>query len=135
MILASGMSPDTEEPLMWAGRVSAFVPTNIPIVGAMLMSTPTPANIIFWQWVNQTYNAGLNYSNRNASSSQTTSDLATAYAMGCVVSIGVAMSLKTAANWALAGKTGFAVAIAGNVINYNAVMLSTNTNVYFIGCS
>ena len=32
----------------------------------------------------------------------------------------------------LAGKTGFAVAIAGNVINYAAVMASTNANVFFI---
>ena len=47
-ILMSCMSPDTEEPIMWAGRVSAFVPTNIPIVAGMLMTTPTPANIIFW---------------------------------------------------------------------------------------
>ena len=55
-----------------------------------------------------------------------------AYSLACFVSISVAMSLRTAANRALAGKTGFAVAIAGNVINYSAVMLSTNTNVFFI---
>ena len=41
-VLASSMSPDTEEPIMWPGRVSAFVPTNIPIVAAMLMAVPTP---------------------------------------------------------------------------------------------
>ena len=42
------------------------------------------------------------------------------------------MALRTAANRALVGKTGFAVAIAGNVINYSAVALSTNCNVYFM---
>jgi hypothetical protein len=42
------------------------------------------------------------------------------------------MAMRLAANKALAGKTGFAVAIAGNVINYGAVMSSTNANVFFI---
>ena len=59
-------------------------------------------------------------------------DLITAYCIACGVSISVAMSLRMGANKALAGKTGFAVAIAGNVINYAAVMLSTNANVFFI---
>ena len=47
-VLASCMSPDTEEPIMWLGRVSAFVPTNVPIIGAILISAPTPANTIFF---------------------------------------------------------------------------------------
>ena len=51
-ILASCMNPDTEEPIMWAGRVSAFIPTNVPIIAAMLMTAPTPTNVIFWQWLN-----------------------------------------------------------------------------------
>lgn len=32
-------------------------------------------NTIFWQWVNQSYNAGFNYSNRNASSEQDNSTI------------------------------------------------------------
>ena len=42
------------------------------------------------------------------------------------------MALRTAANRALAGRTGPMVALAGNVINYSAVVLSTNANVYFM---
>ena len=53
-----------------------------------------------------------------------------AYFSACFVSISVAMSLRTIANRTLSGKTGFVVAIAGNVINYWAVVLSTNTNVF-----
>jgi hypothetical protein len=69
------MHPDTNEPIPWPMRTSTFVTTNIPIISGMLLATPTPVNIIFWQWINQTYNAGLNYGNRNASSKQTTGEL------------------------------------------------------------
>ena len=131
-VLASCMSPDTEEPILWLQRISAFIPTNLPIIAGMLMSSPVPRNIIFWQWVNQTYNAGLNFGNRNASSPQTTGDLATAYCMACVTSIGVALSMRKAADRALAGRTGAAVAVAGNVIAYSAVTLAGNANVYLM---
>ena len=131
-VLASCMNPDTEKPILWPSRVSAFIPVNIPITAALLMSAPTPLNIVFWQWVNQTYNAGLNYGNRNASSTQTNSDLAIAYCIACGVSISIAISMHRVANRVLAGKTGFAVAIASNVINYTACMTSTNANTFFI---
>jgi hypothetical protein len=67
-ILASCVHPDLKEPIPWPMRTSAFVPTNVPIIAGMILSAPTPVNIIFFQWANQTYNAGLNYGNRNASS-------------------------------------------------------------------
>ena len=129
-ILASCSSPDTGESILWPQRISAFVPANLPIFVGMLMTASTPRNIMFWQWVNQTYNAGLNFGNRNASSPQTTADLATAYGLACTVSISVALSLRKVADKALAGRTGVAVAMAGNVVGYTAVMLAGNVNVY-----
>ena len=42
------------------------------------------------------------------------------------------MGLRTAANRALTGRSGPMVVLAGNVINYSAVVLSTNANVYFM---
>ena len=48
-----------------AGQVAAFVPANIPICMGMLMTPPTLGNVLFWQWMNQSYNAGFNYSNRS----------------------------------------------------------------------
>ena len=47
-VLATCMNPDTDEPIMWAGRVSAFIPTTIPVITGMLMTAPTPVNIFFW---------------------------------------------------------------------------------------
>ena len=31
----------------------------------MLLTAPTVANSVFWQWINQTYNAAFNYANGN----------------------------------------------------------------------
>ena len=73
-VTASCIHPDMKEPIPWPMRISAFVPANIPIVCGMILSAPTPMNTFFWQWLNQTYNAGLNYGNRNASSKQTTAE-------------------------------------------------------------
>ena len=41
---------------------------NTPILFGVLMTKQTTVNILMFQWLNQTYNAGLNYGNRNASS-------------------------------------------------------------------
>ena len=67
-VLASSTSPDSGEVIPWAMRTCSFVPTNVPIILGMLTSPPTQFFTMFWQWANQTYNAGLNYGNRNASS-------------------------------------------------------------------
>ena len=75
LVLNGSTSPDTGEIIPWAMRTSAFVPTNIPIITGMLISPPGQFWTIFWQWLNQTYNAGLNYGNRNASSTQTNYEL------------------------------------------------------------
>ena len=62
------LHPDTKQPIPAAFRVCAFVPANIPICAGMLMTAPTTFNVLFWQWVNQSYNAGFNYCNRYAAS-------------------------------------------------------------------
>jgi len=43
----------------------------MPIAFGMIITAPTPFNTVLWQWINQTYNAALNYGNRNASSNYT----------------------------------------------------------------
>ena len=52
MVLASSTSPDTGAVIPWAMRTSSFVPTNIPIIGGMILSPPTQFYTIFWQWLN-----------------------------------------------------------------------------------
>ena len=129
-VLAASMTAEDEEPIAWVARMSAFIPTNLPIVAGMLLSAPTPANTVFWQWVCQTYVAALNYGNRNASSPQTTADLVRAYGAACSLGMGIGLGLRMGANKVLAGKTGVAAALASNVVAYFAVMLAGNASVW-----
>lgn len=75
-------------------RMCAFLPANIVILSGMLLSRPTIGNTIFWQWFNQSFNAGLNYGNRNGSSVYTKGDLIFGYSMAVGSSISVALLLR-----------------------------------------
>ena len=53
----------TGEKMFLFGRMSMFVPMNVPIAAGLLMSKSV-AGGLFWQWFNQTYNVVNNYVNR-----------------------------------------------------------------------
>ena len=93
-LVSSAVSRDTGETIPHMMRMCAFVPMNVPILFGMLLSSPTTANIIFWQWFNQSFNAGLNYGNRNASSTYTMKDLIQGYSAAVGSSVSVALLLK-----------------------------------------
>lgn len=103
-------------------RLSSFLPMNMPISFGFIMAAPTPFNTILWQWINQTYNATLNYGNRNASSQYTMQDIAKSYGMACGASIALALGVRKAMNPLSKGVTG-------------AKLLVLNTAGSFIGCS
>ena len=58
--------PDTGEKIPMPFRMSGFVPFGSPIVVGMIMPTNSLLVTSFWQWFNQSLNAGVNFSNRNA---------------------------------------------------------------------
>lgn len=94
MILSTCLHPDTQEPIMWLARSSTFVQSNILILSGMLLSAPTPMNTIFWQWINQTYNACLNFGNRNASSETSTQQMVQSYFIAVGSSISAALLFR-----------------------------------------
>ena len=90
--------PDTGKPILWPFRMSSFVPINMPIIAGMVLTKQTPLNLIFWQWLNQTYNAGWNYSNRNATAHVTDMELLRSYLISISSAILVSLTIRRVAN-------------------------------------
>eukprot|EP00960_Hanusia_phi_P023485 692844-Hanusia_phi.AAC.8 len=89
----SAFHPQTGEKNFFVGRMSCQVPGNMLITGAMMVwYRSNPAQILL-QWANQSFNAVVNYTNRNASSNITNEMLAQAYFLAtgssCVVAVGL----------------------------------------------
>lgn len=120
-VVASSIHPDTQKPIPWVMRMCAFVPTNVPIIFGMLMIKSTPFNTAFFQWLNQTYNAGMNYGNRNASSQQTAKDIMFGYSAAVVSSIGLGVGLKKACFNMTKNLNGGSLILANCLISYVAV--------------
>jgi hypothetical protein len=72
--------------------MSTFMPSNLPITAGMLLSGPGAAQV-FWQWANQSYNAGFNYANRNATVPMDTAALALSYGVATGTACGMSFGL------------------------------------------
>eukprot|EP01128_Nolandella_sp_AFSM9_P007345 TRINITY_DN399_c0_g5_i1.p1 TRINITY_DN399_c0_g5~~TRINITY_DN399_c0_g5_i1.p1 ORF type:complete len:337 (-),score=54.42 TRINITY_DN399_c0_g5_i1:174-1064(-) len=90
----SCLHPDTGEKIFLPFRLSCYVPMNFLISAAMLYPGASTATIMFWQWANQSYNVGLNFSNRNASNPVSNQDLAINYGAAVASSIGIVAGFK-----------------------------------------
>lgn len=70
------------------------MPGGMLITGAMLQFYRTVPAIVFWQWVNQSFNALVNYTNRNANSPLTTTGLGVAYVSATTSALVAAVGFK-----------------------------------------
>jgi tricarboxylate carrier len=89
----SAVHPDTGEIIPLPFRMSGYVPFNGPVSVGLILSQRTPW-ILFWQWMNQSQNALVNYFNRNATSTVTDTVLAASYtgAVTSAMTIGYGLS-------------------------------------------
>jgi len=96
-LVESAVHPDTKEIIPRPFRMSGYVPFNGPVCVAMMASQSTPT-LLFWNWINQSQNALVNYFNRNASSSTSNETLGLSYlgAVGSalVVAFGLSQFIK-----------------------------------------
>lgn len=88
------MNGESGEIIPRAGRMCGFLPANVPILAGVLLLPPTMKYTILMQWINQTYMAGLNYANKNASATYSNQDLAIGYGGAVAASIIIGVGLR-----------------------------------------
>jgi hypothetical protein len=93
----SAIHPDTGEAIPLLFRMSFFMPSNLPITAGMLLSG-TGMRQVFWQWLNQSYNAGFNYANRNATVPINAAQMAASYSVAVGVACGMSYGLGQVVN-------------------------------------
>lgn len=117
----SAFHPDTGELQNVIGRMSFQVPGGMVLIGAMTTFYRSNIAVIFWQWANQSFNALVNYTNRNAAADISKKQLGFAYisATSCalVTALGLKAVLSQRASPILQRFVPFAAVCASNMVN------------------
>ena len=112
-----------------AFRMSGFVLFNTPILFGTILVTQTPFNIMLWQFVNQSYNAGTNYANRNASSPYTNKEMLKGYAGAVSASIIISVGLNRLFLPITRHMSGAKRLVCSTIFNWSAVSAANATNI------
>uniref|UniRef100_H2YZY8 Sidoreflexin n=1 Tax=Ciona savignyi TaxID=51511 RepID=H2YZY8_CIOSA len=86
--------PDTGDKIPMPFRMSGYVPFGTPIVIGLLLPNQTLVSTVFWQWLNQSHNACVNYCNRNATQNTSMSDFISGYVGAVSSAVGIALGLN-----------------------------------------
>jgi sideroflexin-5 len=124
----SAVHPDTGDIVPLPFRMSGFVPFNGPVCVSMMLAKSTPT-LLFWNWVNQSQNALVNYFNRNASSPTSNTTLVVSYCGAVGAALSVAFLLSQFVN------RRFSPSVAKNLmkfIAFPASIVASSSNCYIM---
>uniref|UniRef100_A0A3Q3Q3K7 Sidoreflexin n=1 Tax=Monopterus albus TaxID=43700 RepID=A0A3Q3Q3K7_MONAL len=86
--------PDTGEKILMPFRMSGTVDFVFVQVVGLLLPNQTLVSTVFWQWLNQSHNACVNYCNRNASKPAPVSKFVQGYFGAVTSAVSIAVGLN-----------------------------------------
>jgi len=117
----SAFHPDSGELQNVIGRMSFQVPGGMILTAGMLQFYRSNVAVIFWQWLNQSFNALVNYTNRNAASEITNKQIAASYftatSSALVAALGLKAVLATRSSSLLKRFVPFVAVASANMVN------------------
>nr|CAB3266022.1 sideroflexin-2-like [Phallusia mammillata] len=116
----SAFHPDSGDKMNLFGRMTFQVPGGMAVTGLLLQFYQTPGQVALMQWINQSFNALVNYTNRNAASETTTRQMMFAYVTATSTALGVALGLNAYSKRAppiVARWVPFAAVASANAVN------------------
>jgi len=94
-IVGGAVHPETKEIIAVPMRMSGFVSFSVPLIALMLFTPKqTPAFNACLQFINQTYMAGINHGNANASTHSSPTDFAWGYCSAVISSVGISYATR-----------------------------------------